>query len=69
MTVLALPKNLVDGVAADGIPERRRWLDQLPGMSRLWPAGGAWSSTTPTSLAASAPGSRLRAGRTAKGWY
>jgi streptomycin 6-kinase len=32
VTVLALPKSLVDGVAADGTPERRRWLDQLPGM-------------------------------------
>jgi streptomycin 6-kinase len=32
VTAWVLPKNLADGVAADGTPERRRWLDQLPVM-------------------------------------
>jgi streptomycin 6-kinase len=40
VTEWALPANLVDGVASDDNPARRRWLDELPGtvaaLARQW---------------------------------
>lgn len=40
VTELALPANLVHSVAAEDKPERRRWLDELPGtvaaLARQW---------------------------------